>query len=350
MKRLSGDPFYSSVMGFIMKCRALCMIALLLYLLFLCCVRQNDFPVLKGPYLGQTPPGGIPVVFEPSIVSTGLDELNSVFSPDGREFYFCVRNYSGAVSILQMKMENGIWSAPALLPFASRFGDIDVTLSPDGSKLLFCSRRPVPGSDRPNEDYDFWMAEREGDDWGDPVWLGETVNSDAHDFYPVMTESGAIYFSSQREGPGTNNIYKSEFRNGRYSEAVKLGDAINTGYREFDPYISPDESVLIFTSTRPDGFGAGDLYISFRDKNGKWTMAGNLGDAVNTPGSEYCAQISPDGNYLFFTGARREERGFPDKPFDYEDFRIYHSSPGNGMSDIYWVDAIIIEEFKPHGS
>jgi hypothetical protein len=70
------------------------------------CTQQKDFPVLTGAYFGKKPPGIVPEVFEPNIVSTGLDELNSVFSPDGREFYFCVRNFSGPVSIFQMTMEN----------------------------------------------------------------------------------------------------------------------------------------------------------------------------------------------------------------------------------------------------
>ncbi|MCK4943040.1 MAG: PD40 domain-containing protein, partial [Candidatus Aminicenantes bacterium] len=124
--------------------------------------KQGDFPILKGPYLGQKPPGITPKIFEPKIVSTGLDELNSVFSPDGREFYFCGRNFSGAVSIFQMKMEGENWSQPKLLPFASRYGDIDVTMSPDGNRILFSSRRPVPGNVKPKEDYDFWMVKREG--------------------------------------------------------------------------------------------------------------------------------------------------------------------------------------------
>ena len=53
---------------------------------------QNNPPVVKGSYFGQDPPGMTPKVFAPGIVSTGLDELNSVFSPNGQEFYFCVRN------------------------------------------------------------------------------------------------------------------------------------------------------------------------------------------------------------------------------------------------------------------
>ncbi len=318
-----------------------------IFMLLIVCSKKEDFPVLKGPYLGQNPPGMMPEVFEPKIVSTGLDELNSIFSPDGREFYFCVRNFLGAVSIFQMKMEGMNWLHPKLLPFASRYGDIDVTMSPDGSKILFSSLRPVPGSEKPKEDYDFWMVERKGDTWGDPIYLGEDINSDSHDFYPMMAGNGTIYFSSQREGPGTNNIYRSEYVDGRYSKAVKLGDAINTEHREFDPYVSPDESFLIFTSSRPEGFGSGDLYISFKDQEGNWTKAKNLGDKINTRGSEYCPMISPDGKYLFFTGAGRNARRIPDNPFTYEDFKNCHDSSKNGLSDIYWVDAKIIEDLKP---
>ena len=60
---------------------------------FLCCAAQEEVSRISGPYLGQAPPGRTPELFAPGVVSTGLDELNSVFSPDGRELYFCVRQY-----------------------------------------------------------------------------------------------------------------------------------------------------------------------------------------------------------------------------------------------------------------
>lgn len=123
--------------------------------------QEKYFLKFTGPYLGQKPPGKMPEIFAPEFVSTGLDELNSIFSPDGRELYFCVRNFSGAVSIFQMKMMKKKWSQPKLLPFSSRYGDIDVTMSPDGGKILFSSKRPILGSDKPKEDYYFgWSNER----------------------------------------------------------------------------------------------------------------------------------------------------------------------------------------------
>jgi Tol biopolymer transport system component len=243
-------------------------------------------------------------------------------------------------------MENDVWSGPKLVPFASRFGDIDVTISPDGSKILFCSKRPIPGDDKPKEDTDFWMAKRVGDTWGDPIYLGVEINSDRDDYYPVMTNNGTLYFSSQREGPGTNNIYRSELVDGKYTKAEKLGNAINTEHREFDPYISADETILIFSSNRPEGFGADDLYISYKNDDGIWIQAKNMGSKINTSGSEYCPVISPEGKYFFFTGARRESRRVPDRPLTYKDFEIFHNSPKNRFSDIYWMDAGIIEMLK----
>lgn len=44
---------------------------------------MDDFPVLKGSYLGQKPPGRLPEVFAPSIISTAFDEFKIVFLPDG---------------------------------------------------------------------------------------------------------------------------------------------------------------------------------------------------------------------------------------------------------------------------
>jgi hypothetical protein len=99
-----------------------------------------------------------------------------------------------------------------------------------------------------------------------------------------------------------------------------LGDAINSEHHDWDVFVAPDESYLIFASVgRPDGLGRGDLYKSIRRPDGSWSPAENMGDVINSDADEICPSVSPDGKYLFFTSNR------------------------NGTSAVYWVDASVIE-------
>jgi Tol biopolymer transport system component len=303
--------------------------------------------VLSGPFLGQVPPGTSPVLFAPNTVSTGMFELNNVWTPDGSEFFFSVSMSGGrGVSMMRMALEDNRWTEPALLPFASRYGDIDMSVSPDGSMLFFCSRRPLRRGGEPRGDYDFWVSARTPDGWDQPRHLGPDVNSDFHDYYPVLTNLGFLYFSSQREGEGTNNIYRSRYTEGRFEPAEKLGAAINSEYREFDPYAAPDESFLIFTSERSGGFGRGDLYISFKQEDGTWAPAVNMGDRVNTEHADFCPMLTPDGEYLFLTSTRVSSTDPPDHALEHSDLLQRYNQPQNGSGDIYWMNAGIISELR----
>ena len=306
---------------------------------------SDDFPVLKGPYLGQKTPGMTPELFAPGIVSTCLQELNSVFSPDGQEFYFCVRTM-GASSLFVMKCVAGVWGRPEPLPFAGPDNDIDISISPDGRQLFFCSDRPVSGSGPPKEDHDIWMCEREGDSWGRPEHLGDAVNSPRDDFYPIVTKSKTLYFNSQRAGPGTNDIYRCLWADGKYAPAEKLGPEINSERREFDAFVAPDESFIIFTSERPEDDRFGDLYISFKVPEGDWTPARNMGKGINGVGPEFGTVLSPDGKFLFFTrSAPPQIVRKAGTVLTYDDYLMMHSSTENGSTNIWWMDARIIERY-----
>lgn len=92
-----------------------------------------------------------------------------------------------------------------------------------------------------------------------------------------------------------------------------LGKNINTEYPEYSPFISADESVIVFTARRPDTQGGKkdedpeigdfkyfeDIYISYRDENGNWTKAKNMGGKINTDNFDASAGLSPDGKQMF---------------------------------------------------
>jgi hypothetical protein len=149
------------------------------------------------------------------------------------------------------------------------------------------------------------VAERAGEGWGEPQWLPENVNSGSRQIYPSVAADGALYFQSERAGTlGGSDIFVSRIVDGEYQPAENVGPPISSEYDEGDVFVAPDGSYLIFVSRdRPDSFGSGDLYISFSQSDSSWSEALNLGDTINTAEFDYCPVVSPDGQYFFYSSA-----------------------------------------------
>ena len=331
-----------------MKNRVLIFAAIFLMILVFC-EGQKSTPELRGAYLGQTPPGDTPEMFAPRIVSTQFSEFASVFSNDGKEFYFTLSGVPFTALVVMMQV-NGVWTKPQITSFSGQYAEYDMNFTPDGNKMFYCSRRPVSGRGEPKRDVDIWYVVKTSDGWSEPEHLGFTVNSEQNEYYPVFTGDNTLYFSSNRPGGvGGADIYRSRYVNGRYSTPENLGEPVNSQTFEGDTYIAQDETYIIITNYgKPDSYGSGDLYISFKDSNGKWTEPKNMGDKINSPYNEHCPMVSPDGRYFFFSSARSVFKSYAEKPVTYEEMTGRLDNPGNGRSeDIYWVDAGVIEELKP---
>ena len=82
--------------------------------------------------------------------------------------------------------------------------------------------------------------------------------------------------------------------------------------------------------------GSADLYVSDW-KDGAWTPARNLGDAINSNRDEYSPTISPDGRYFFFASARGRG-GAPQHAMRYAELLEWLRGPLNGLGNIYQVD------------
>ncbi len=290
--------------------------------------QTNDFPVLKGPYLGQKPPGELPEKFANEILSSGGIEFAPAFTPDGKELFFTRLNFRERTClILTMKEENGIWTAPDTAPFSGEYEDSEPFISPDGKKLFFASTRPT-GPDDEDQDANIWYVEHTDSGWSEPVNVGSPVNTEGDERHPSVTENGNLYFHSRDNG----DISMSRLVDGKYSEPEKLSGSINTDeHVEVEPYISPNEGYIIFYSAgRNDRIAAtdrlGDLYISFRREDGTWTKAIVMTQPVNSTGEENWPWVSGDGKHLFFTSNRD------------------NSSP---LPAIYWMRADVIETLKP---
>ncbi|MBN1272747.1 MAG: PD40 domain-containing protein [Candidatus Aminicenantes bacterium] len=303
--------------------------------------KENEFPVLEGEYLGQTPPGRNAELFAPGIISTGMNDRDIAISPDLDEIYYSVLE-EPHYTIVCVKKDKGRWTKQEIAPFSGQYNDCEPQFSPDGRKLYFCSTRPLENNGEP-KDYDIWYMERTGNGWGEPKNPGSPLNTEKNEFYPSITSDGTIYFTSH-----DMNICRSRWVEGKYMPPEKLGDTVNTLRGEYNSYVAPDESYLIFTSHGWDrGAGRGDLFVCFRLNEDVWTKAVNLGPEVNSNAVDMCPTVSPDGKYLFFSSMRKPETFDPEPVRSYNELIKSSENPQNGKMDIYWVDAVIIQHMKP---
>jgi Tol biopolymer transport system component len=281
--------------------------------------QQNSAPYASAK------PITTPEVFAPGIISQGDHESHPAFSPDGSEIYFLKNMPDFSFwTIVVSSYKNGKWSEPEVAPFSGQYSDADPFITPDGKRLYFISNRPLKNQKK--QDLDIWYVDRTAKGWSEPQNPGAPINSEGQEWYPTLAADGTMYFGS----------------NGKYENAENLGEAINSKYDEFEPWISPDQKFMFIMAGRPEGKGAFDLYLSY-NKDGKWTPLENLGPEINSPTYEFSPKISPDGKYFFYTSSKGfTESSFP-KRLNYSELSQKLRGPQNGLGDIYYVDLSIVK-------
>jgi Tol biopolymer transport system component len=129
--------------------------------------------------------------------------------------------------------------------------------------------------------------------WATPVNLGSTINTSFADTNPALSPDGlSLYFDSSRPGgSGGRDLYASHRAtpSAAWGTPVNLGAIVNSASDDANAGFSSDGHWLFFASPRPGGFGAVDLYQSYRadihDDLG-WEAPTNLGSNVNTAANE----------------------------------------------------------------
>ena len=266
-------------------------------------IARDDFPVLKGPYIGQKPPGQKPSIFMPGLLNTKeKGAFCTVFSPDLKEFY-CVsyqRDVEDSGFICQMKMVNNLWTKPVTSSFSKYGLDNDMTMSSDGNRMIFRSWRALPNGNKPKNHSYLWITERKKDGCSEakPFLCG---GAPVRTGYPSIALNDNVYFTFRGdEGLG---IYRTKPVKGRYSTPEFVTKVFSSEIIHGDMFIAPDESYMIVSCRDEEeklGNGLLDLYILFKKADGSWTNPLNMGKEINTGAGENCPQLSPDGKYFFF--------------------------------------------------
>lgn len=304
-------------------------------------VATGTQPAPTGPYLGKQPPGITPKLF----YATWLGERDTALTPDGGEIFFSIFERGQGYLLHRVDTPSG-WSPPEFAPFSSPgHSELEPFITVDGAWLYFISKRPRPdGGER--ETFDLWRVAHAADGWGIPDPLPDGVNSEHNEYYPSLTADGDIYFTSDRpDGLGGEDIWVARWNGGGWSEPENLGPPVNSPGPEFNSLIAPDGSWLIFGAVREGDVGGGDLHIAFRGPDGGFLPAINMGEPVNSPRLDYCPALSPDGSVLFFTSNRVADDEPP--PSTFAELAAVLDGPANGRDNIWWVSAEIIETLRP---
>ncbi len=298
--------------------------------------QDKDFPNLTGPYLGQKPPGLIAQLFAPGVVSTEHFEHSSpVFTPDLKELYWSTQLEENgrdvAKPIYFMRMVNGVWTKPERVPFSNQWPCAENPfISIDGSRLFFMASDNI----RP-EKADIFYVNRTKDSWSDPINPGEPINGpETYEGQPTVSKNGTLYYISSNGKAAGSGLFFSRLEKGRYQKPIYMDKKFNNLEDDWTPYIAPDERYFIFSSFRKGGYGSGDLYICFKQKDGTWGAIINMGNKINTIANERFPNVTPDGKYLFFNSTRKIPGANA-------------NNPGNGKGDVYWISAKIIEDLIP---
>jgi hypothetical protein len=273
---------------------------------------KHDGRWMIGHVAWQSPPKGNAAFFAPTTVSVG-NVYRGSFEPDGHTFYYFKKTGAPAsevYAIFRSRQVNGRWSTPDRVNLGGDFSDLYPTISSDGRRMVFSSYRPAPGDTAASHPNAYlWYADKSGDGWGPPVFMGKTVVFGHYHPQPFFGPDGAVYFNrSGAPGSPHNGQFITRW-NGREFDTPTRWDVVDRARRArpdlqiFEGTPSPDGSFAILTVAAADHEmrrrHPADLWVTFRTGS-DWSEPRPLAGTVNTSAVENFPFFSPDGQRLYF--------------------------------------------------
>ena len=268
-------------------------------------LQRSLLLLLAFPGISALPQTQTPVNLGP-VVNTGARDAEPTFTADGLTMYFNCFDREGETGsdICVSHWEDNAWSDPRIVWEVStkEYLEVEPLLSPDGKQLYIMSNRPGGKGG-----HDIWVSELIEGNWTTPKNLDGPMNSaySDHCLYFAGDDWEIAYWTSTRPGGfGGNDIWTSEKVDGVWQAAINLGPNVNSAASEHHSLPSHDGNSLYVTTTRDDGFGGEDIFVTTRDGNGNWSELTNLGAQVNSDQHDRCPAFSPDFKTFFFDSER----------------------------------------------
>jgi outer membrane protein OmpA-like peptidoglycan-associated protein/Tol biopolymer transport system component len=203
----------------------------------------------------------------------------------------------------------------------NKYDNFDPAVSGDMKSMVFMTKMPF---------YDavFYSTYKNGA-WKRPYNITPDIQSDGDQYAASLSYDGKTLFLA-KEDEFESNIYISFLQeSGVWSKSKKMDKPINSKYWESHACLSPDSKKLYFTSNRSGGQGEMDIWVSELQKDGSWGNPKNLGPTINTEFNEDTPFLTPDGTMLYFSSQGHFNSGGYDIFYSYLNTDSTWSEPRN---------------------
>jgi outer membrane protein OmpA-like peptidoglycan-associated protein/tetratricopeptide (TPR) repeat protein len=210
--------------------------------------------------------------------ATTVDDLNTkwhdgpaTISADGNTMYFASESFNeskgfekdkmeyqtlkkGKIYLYKATKEGDSWLNKKVLPFNDKTYSVrNPSISKDGKTLYFSSNMPggLGGED-------IWKVSVDGDTYGAPENLGESVNTEGNDSFPFITDNDVLYFSSDaRQGLGGLDVFYIDLN--KEEPAKNVGLPVNSEKDDFSFSYNLKNKIAFFSSNRD---GVDNIYVA----------------------------------------------------------------------------------------
>lgn len=212
--------------------------------------------------------------------SSRMDKKTKVYELTGQGFS----------NFYETQLAQGVWNSPTLCKggINSEFNDGTFYFDEKTNTGYFMQCNGLQGKDQ-NCNLFTSVLNESNNTWGTATVF--EYNSDKFNIgHPAMTSDGNILFfvSDMQGGKGGSDIWmiKKSASTSIWGSPVNLGDAINTKGSEMFPYVCGD-SLLYFASDGQLGYGGLDLFYSKLNKDGSVGQPQNLMPPFNSSGDDF---------------------------------------------------------------
>lgn len=185
----------------------------------------------------------------------------------------------------------------------------------DETEMYFTSRRPYGQNPLLDEDglyyEDIYHSTKKDGKWSKPIRVEGALNSDSHDACLYLSPDGLnmIIYRTSLDNNNEGGIYQSQLVDGNWTEPTMMIAEVNSEYWETDANISADGNTLFYTSDKPGGQGGRDIWQMKKLPTGEWAKVQNLGYPVNSDLDEEAPYLHPDGKTLYFSSKSHSTMG-----------------------------------------